>query len=55
MAEEEAPKYEGRCMKCQKQVPMLDVKVVVNKRGMNMAKGKCGTCGTTVCRILGKA
>lgn len=46
---------EGRCMKCKKQVVMLEEKVVVNKRGMRMARGKCPDCGTTVCRILGKA
>ncbi len=51
MAEES---YEGRCMRCKKQVPMNSVEVVVNARGMRMAKGKC-ECGTTVCRILGKA
>lgn len=46
---------EGRCMKCKKNVTMQDAKEVVTKNGMKMAKGKCPNCGTTVCRILGKA
>lgn len=46
---------EGYCVKCKKSVEMKDSKEVVNKRGMKMAKGKCPKCGTTVCRILGKA
>ena len=49
-----AEEYKGRCMKCQKEVTMKDAKVVTNAIGMKMAKGKCA-CGTTVCRILGKA
>ena len=46
---------EGYCVKCKGKTEMLEVKEVVNKRGMRMAKGKCPKCGTTVCRILGKA
>jgi hypothetical protein len=46
---------EGYCVKCKKKQEMLNVKEVVNKRGMKMAKGKCPKCDTTVCRILGKA
>ena len=46
---------EGRCMKCKKQVEITEGKEVVFKNGMKAMKGKCGTCGTTVCRILGKA
>ena len=46
---------EGYCVKCKKKVEMQNVEEVVNKRGMKMAKGKCPVCGTTVCRILGKA
>lgn len=46
---------EGYCVKCKAKKQMKDSKEVVNKRGMKMAKGKCPTCGTTVCRILGKA
>ena len=47
--------YEGRCMKCQKQVPIQDATETVMKNGMKAAKGKCGKCGTNVFRILGKA
>lgn len=46
---------EGYCVKCKKKTEMNDVKEVINKRGMRMARGKCPTCDTTVCRILGKA
>lgn len=46
---------EGYCVKCKKTVEIQGAKQVVNKRGMKMAKGKCAKCGTTVCRILGKA
>jgi len=45
---------EGRCMKCKKQVPIQDAKEVTMKNGMKAMKGKCGTCGTSVFRILGK-
>jgi endogenous inhibitor of DNA gyrase (YacG/DUF329 family) len=44
---------EGYCVKCKKTVTMKDEKVSKTKRGTNMAKGKCPSCGTTVCRILG--
>ena len=46
---------EGRCMKCRKQVEILNGQETVTKNGMKMLKGKCGACGTTVCKILGKA
>jgi DNA-directed RNA polymerase subunit RPC12/RpoP len=47
--------YEGRCMKCKKQVKISDPEETVMKNGMKAVKGKCGTCGTKVFRILGKA
>jgi len=46
---------EGRCMKCRTQVEIVDAVTVVTKNGMSMLKGKCPTCGTTVCKITGKA
>ena len=46
---------EGRCMKCKKQVQIKDAKEVTMKNGMRAMKGVCGTCGTKVFRILGKA
>ena len=53
---EEAKKMaEGRCMKCKKQVEMSDGQESVTKNNMRIMKGKCPECGTTVCRILGKA
>lgn len=42
-------------MKCKKKVTMKDPKEKKTKNGMLMAKGACPKCGTTVCRILGKA
>lgn len=42
-------------MKCKKQVPIQEGKEVTMKNGMKAMKGKCGTCGTAVFRILGKA
>ena len=46
---------EGRCMKCRAQREIKDGKEVVTKNNMRMLKGKCPKCGTTVCKILGKA
>jgi hypothetical protein len=46
---------DGYCVKCKKKVTMKDEKMTVNKRGLNVMKGKCPKCDTTVCRILGKA
>lgn len=46
---------EGRCMKCKRSVEITQGQEVVMKNGMKAMKGKCGTCGTTVFRILGKA
>jgi len=53
MAEKKS--YEGRCMKCKKQVKMKDAKETVMKNGMKAAKGVCPHCGTKVFRILRKA
>ena len=47
-------KYNGYCVKC-KEKRDFDGNVEVSKTGMEMAKGKCPVCGTTVNRILGKA
>ena len=46
--------YEGYCVKC-KEKRTFEGNVEVSKTGMEMAKGKCPVCGTTVNRILGKA
>ena len=46
---------EGRCMKCKEQVEIQNGEEVVMKNGMKAMKGECGTCGTKVFRILGKA
>jgi hypothetical protein len=51
---QKAQTYEGYCVKC-KEKRTFDGNVEVSKTGMEMAKGKCPVCGTTVNRILGKA
>jgi len=45
---------QGRCMRCKKQVEILNGKEVTWKNGMRAMEGKC-KCGTKVCCILGKA
>ena len=44
---------EGYCVKCKKKVTMKDPKETTTSRGTAMSKGKCPSCGTTVCRIGG--
>lgn len=43
---------EGRCMKCKKQVEIENAIITKTSRGVNIAKGVCGKCGTKVCRML---
>ena len=45
---------QGRCMKCREQKDMKDVEMTQTKKGGYMAKGKCVTCGTTICKIMSK-
>lgn len=45
---------EGRCVKCKKQVPILNGAMSKTSRGGNILKGTCGTCGTKVCRMMPK-
>lgn len=45
---------EGRCMKCGSQKAMIDTVMTRTARGTYMAKGKCESCGTTVCKICSK-
>jgi hypothetical protein len=51
---QKAQTYEGYCVKC-KEKRTFEGNVEVSKTGMEMAKGKCPVCNTTVNRILGKA
>jgi len=46
---------QARCMRCRKQVEIKSPKEVVLKNKLKAIKGVCPTCGTKVCRILGKA
>jgi hypothetical protein len=45
---------EGYCVKCKAKKELKDPVINTTKRGGFMAKGKCETCGTTVCRIMSK-
>jgi hypothetical protein len=54
VATTQAKTYNGYCVKCKAKRDFEGV-VEVSKSGMNMAKGKCPVCGTTMNRILGKA
>lgn len=45
--------YEGYCVKCKTKRPVSG-HASQSANGTWMAKGMCGTCGTTVSRILGK-
>lgn len=45
---------EGYCVRCKKTVEILSPMISKTSKGTNIAKGKCGTCSTTVCRMLGK-
>ena len=45
---------EGYCVKCKKKVEIKDSQETKTSKGVNMLKGKCPTCNTTVCRIVGK-
>ncbi|MFC1753433.1 DUF5679 domain-containing protein [Thermoproteota archaeon] len=45
----------ARCMRCRKQVEIKDPNEVVLKNNLKAIKGVCPTCGTKVCRIVGKA
>lgn len=47
--------YQGYCVKCKEKGVVFKGNVEVTKTGMNIAKGPCPTCGTTICRIMGKA
>ena len=44
---------EAYCVKCKAKREMVDGKENTTKNGRRMMKGKCPTCSTTMCRILG--
>lgn len=45
----------GYCVKCKKKgVNVKDATINQTPRGGYMAKGKCPTCGTTVCAMMSK-
>ena len=47
--------YTGYCVKCKAKGNMKDVKIAVLSNGMDAAKGACPTCGTKMCKIIGKS
>ena len=44
---------EAYCMKCKAKRELEEGKEGVMKNGRRVMKGKCGTCGTSMFRILG--
>jgi len=44
---------EAYCVKCKAKKEMQDGKEFTTKNKRRMMKGKCPTCGTTMCRVLG--
>ena len=46
---------EGYCVKCKHKREIDNGEEVTMKNGRKAMKGKCGTCGTGMYRILGKA
>jgi hypothetical protein len=47
---------QGYCVKCKKKgVTLKDAIIHTTAKGGFMAKGKCGTCGTTVCAMMSEA
>jgi hypothetical protein len=46
---------EAYCVKCKKKgQKMKDAEITQTARGGFMAKGKCPTCGTTMCAMMSK-
>ena len=44
---------QGYCVKCKKMVEIKNPVESLTKKGTKIAKGKCPTCGITVCRMGG--
>ena len=42
------------CVKCKTQKPMTAVVNATTTNGRKMKKGKCGTCGTGMCKFIKK-
>ncbi len=51
----ESGTYQGYCVKCKEKEVSFEGQVEITEKGMKIAKGPHTACGTTVCRILGKA
>ena len=45
---------EAYCMKCKAKREMKNETETTTAKGLRMAKGQCSTCGTNMCKILGK-
>jgi len=54
MADEEKEVPTGHCMKCKEKREMKDTEESTMKNGGTMLKGTCTTCGTSMCKFLGK-
>jgi hypothetical protein len=44
----------GFCVKCKLKREMVDEKESKTSRGVRMMKGKCKSCNTKMCRMMGK-
>jgi hypothetical protein len=44
----------GYCVKCKASKEMKDEQRVTLKNGRLAMKGKCSSCGTNMCKIMGK-
>ncbi len=45
---------EARCMKCKETKTMVEAQMTKTARGGFMAKGKCESCGSGMCKIMSK-
>jgi len=44
----------GYCVKCREKKEMTKTEKTVSAKGVNMIKGTCSSCGTKMCKIIGK-
>lgn len=45
---------QGRCMRCKRQVEIVNAQEIRMKNGMRAARGTCPICNTIVMRIIGR-
>jgi DNA polymerase II large subunit len=52
MAGKKKPQVEGYCVKCKKNVAMVNAKKCTTKNGRDMMKGQCPFCDGKLCRFV---